>query len=138
MREINSVILHCTATKEGIDVSLDTIKNWHLGRGFSDVGYHYVISLDGKIVLGRNVFTQGAHTSSKNEKSIGVAYVGGLDKDGNPKDTMTLYQDISFMRLFEALSVTFGNLELHGHNEYSNKACPSFDVQSKYKFLIKK
>tara|TARA_R110000850_G_C9730922_1_gene443294 strand:+ start:132 stop:548 length:417 start_codon:yes stop_codon:yes gene_type:complete len=137
VRDIKRVILHCTATKEGVDVDVDRIRKWHLARNFSDIGYHYVILLNGDIALGRNVFTQGAHTRGENKTSIGVAYVGGLDKDGEPKDTMTLYQDIAFMRLFEALSVTFGKLDLHGHNEFSNKACPSFDVQEKYKFLIK-
>ena len=138
MRDIKRVILHCTATKEGQDISLETIRGWHVvERNFSDIGYHYVILLNGDIALGRNVFTQGAHTKGANKSSIGIAYVGGLDKDGEPKDTMSLYQDISFMRLFEALSVTFGKLDLHGHNEFSNKACPSFDVQQKYKFLIK-
>ena len=137
MREIKRVILHCTATTEGKDYSVETIRKWHLKRGWSDIGYHYLIYLDGSINQGRNVFTQGAHTRGENEDSIGIAYVGGLDKDGEPKDTMTLYQDIAFMRLFEALSVTFGKLDLHGHNEFSNKACPSFDVQEKYKFLIK-
>ena len=124
-------------TTEGKDYSVETIRKWHLKRGWSDIGYHYLIYLDGSINQGRNVFTQGAHTRGENEDSIGIAYVGGLDKDGEPKDTMTLYQDIAFMRLFEALSVTFGKLDLHGHNEFSNKACPSFDVQEKYKFLIK-
>ena len=137
MRDIKRVILHCTATKEGVDVDVDRIRKWHLARNFSDIGYHYVIYLDGSINQGRNVFTQGAHTRGENEDSIGIAYVGGLDENGEPKDTMSLYQDISFMRLFEALSVTFGKLDLHGHNEFSNKACPSFDVQLKYKFLIK-
>lgn len=137
MREIKRVILHCTATKEGAEVDVDTIRKWHLARNFSDIGYHYVILLNGEIALGRNLFTQGSHTRGENEDSIGVAYVGGLDEKGKPKDTMSLYQDIAFMRLFESLSVTFGKLDLHGHNEFSNKACPSFDVQSKYKFLIK-
>tara|TARA_R100000781_G_scaffold46855_1_gene31530 strand:+ start:107 stop:520 length:414 start_codon:yes stop_codon:yes gene_type:complete len=135
MRDINRIILHCTATKEGVDVSLETIKNWHLERGFKDVGYHYVILLNGEIVLGRNVFTQGAHTRGENEDSIGIAYVGGLDENGKPKDTMSIFQENAFFHLVESLSVTFGKLELHGHNEYSNKACPSFDVQEKYKFL---
>ena len=138
MREIKRVILHCTATKEGQDISLETIRGWHVvGNGWQDVGYHYVILLNGDIALGRNLFTQGSHTRGENEDSIGVAYVGGLDEKGKPKDTMSLYQDIAFMRLFESLSVTFGKLDLHGHNEFSNKACPSFDVQHKYKFLIK-
>ena len=124
MREIKRVILHCTATKEGAHYDVNTIRSWHLQRNFSDIGYHYVIYLDGSINLGRPVFKQG------------IAYVGGLDLDGKPKDTMTAMQEIGFLQLFNSLNTTFGKLSLHGHNEFSNKACPSFIVKEKYGFLI--
>ena len=136
MRDINRIILHCTATKEGKDYSVETIRQWHLKRNFSDIGYHYLIGLDGTIHLGRPVFKQGAHTKSENKDSIGVAYVGGLDLDGKPKDTMTSMQEIGLLQLYNSLNITFGKLSLHGHNEYSTKACPSFIVKDKYKFLI--
>ena len=136
MREINRIILHCTATKEGAHYDVNTIRSWHLQRNFSDIGYHYVIYLDGSINLGRPVFKQGAHVKSENKDSIGIAYVGGLDLDGKPKDTMTAMQEIGFLQLFNSLNTTFGKLSLHGHNEYSNKACPSFIVKDKYEFLI--
>ena len=79
MREVNKIILHCTATAEGKDYSVETIRQWHLKRGFSDIGYHYLIGLDGTIHLGRDVFKQGAHTKGENKTSIGVAYVGGVE-----------------------------------------------------------
>jgi N-acetylmuramoyl-L-alanine amidase len=134
MRDINRIILHCTATEAGKDVSVDTIRQWHVKRKFKDIGYHYVIYLDGTIAIGRDVADQGAHVSGENHDSIGIAYVGGI-YDGKPKDTMTSHQEMSFLMLVNSLRTVFGPLTLHGHNEYSNKACPSFVVADKYSFL---
>ncbi len=61
MRDINKIILHCSATPEGRDVSVDTIRKWHLDRGWSDIGYHYVVGLNGVISEGRPVERHGAH-----------------------------------------------------------------------------
>ena len=61
MRDINKIIIHCTATPEGRDVSVDTIRQWHLDRGWSDIGYHYIIDLEGNLHEGRPVERQGAH-----------------------------------------------------------------------------
>ena len=142
MRDLNRIILHCAATPEGREVSLDTIRKWHTdpppqGNGWSDIGYHYVIHLDGLTEIGRPVSIQGAHTSGENEDSIGVCYVGGVDKDLVPKDTMTVQQEISFVELVNSLRLTFGYLSVHGHNEYSSKACPSFSVEKKFGFINK-
>jgi len=142
MRDLERIILHCAATPEGREVSVDTIRKWHTdpppqGNGWSDIGYHYVIHLDGLVEIGRPVSIQGAHTSGENEDSIGVCYVGGVDKDLVPKDTMTVQQEIAFVDLVKSLRLTFGYLSLHGHNEYSSKACPSFSVEEKFGFLNK-
>ena len=141
MRKINKIILHCTATAEGKEYSVDTIRKWHLKRGFSDIGYHYLIGLDGTIHLGRDVFKQGAHTLGENKTSIGVAYVGGVESvrvggKWKPKDTMTQGQETGFLVLYNSLKIVFGDLALHGHSEYANKACPSFIVKDKYKYLV--
>ena len=135
MRDINRIILHCTATTEGKDYSVETIRQWHLKRGWSDIGYHFLIGLDGTIHLGRDVFKQGAHTLGENKTSIGVAYVGGLDAQNKPKDTMTEEQEKGFLVLYNSLIIVFGQLGLYGHNEFSNKACPSFRVKEKYQYL---
>lgn len=142
MRDLNRIILHCAATPEGREVSVDTIRKWHTdpppqGNGWSDIGYHYVIHLDGLTEIGRPVSIQGAHVSGENEDSIGVCYVGGVDKDLEPEDTMTVEQEISFVELVKSLRLTFGYLSVHGHNEYSSKACPSFSVEKKFGFLNK-
>lgn len=137
MRDINKIILHCTATKDGVHVSVDTIRKWHEARGWADVGYHYVIYIDGTIHRGRDIDKSGAHTKGQNAKSIGIAYVGGLDKNDEAKDTMSMKQEVAFMSLVYSLRRVLGDLRVHGHNEYSNKSCPNFNVQEKFEFLNK-
>jgi len=136
MREINKIIIHCSATREGQDISVDTIKRWHIeGNGWNDIGYHYVIGLDGSIYKGRPDNVQGAHTKGHNKGSIGICYIGGCDKDLNPKDTRTEAQKLSLEILLEGLISGYERrflVSVHGHNEFSNKACPSFDVQEEY------
>ena len=128
MRELKEIILHCTATKEGQDYSVEQVRKWHLDRGFNDIGYHFVIRLDGTVEAGRPLETVGAHCKGHNANSIGIAYVGGLDKNGRPKDTRTLPQKESMRRLVDLLKRYFPRIEVHCHNEYTNKACPCFSV----------
>ena len=130
-RNINEIILHCSATPEGKDYDVDTIRKWHLQRGFSDIGYHYVIYRDGSIHNGRDVNISGAHCTNHNSISIGVCYIGGLDSTGKKaKDTRTNAQKKSFVSLVKQLMGIY-NLSIfnvHCHNEYANKACPSFKI----------
>ena len=136
MREINKIILHCTATPEGRDISAATIKKWHTDKGWSDIGYHYVVKLDGTVEDGRPVERQGAHVRGHNRNSIGISYVGGCDKDMNPKDTRTEDQVLALDELIAILLDKYPGSTLHGHNEFSPKACPSFDVQKEYEDII--
>jgi N-acetylmuramoyl-L-alanine amidase len=131
MRAIHKIIIHCTATREGDDISVDTIRRWHLNRGWSDIGYHYVIDLKGNINAGRPIELIGAHTKGQNKYSIGIAYVGGVEADGKtPKDTRTKAQKDSIIRLVKKLKGCYPDVNIHGHNEFSNKACPSYNVQN--------
>ncbi len=136
MRKINKIILHCTATPEGRDVSVKEIRQWHLDRGWSDIGYHYIIQIDGTVEKGRPVEKAGAHVRGHNRSSIGVTYVGGVDKNLKPKDTRTCEQKESLEKLILELADCYPGSTLHGHNEFSNKACPSFDVKTEYKDTI--
>lgn len=137
MRPISKIIVHCTATREGAPISLDTVRRWHLERGWSDIGYHYLILLDGTIEVGRPEEIQGAHVRGYNRDSIGVSYVGGLDRNLTPKDTRTQDQKDSLHNLLSNLMASYKDATLHGHNEFSNKACPSFEVSKEYDYIKK-
>ena len=131
MRAISEIILHCTATPEGREVSVATIRAGHLARGFNDIGYHYVIGLDGTVRKGRPVEKIGAHCPGHNAKSIGVAYVGGVATDGKtPKDTRTQAQCMALTGLVRELLAQHPGATVHGHNEFAAKACPSFNVKT--------
>jgi|TARA_R100001440_G_scaffold8905_1_gene16734 N-acetylmuramoyl-L-alanine amidase len=133
MRDLNRIILHCSATREGKDFSVDTIRGWHVnGRGWSDIGYHWVIRLDGSIEVGRPLEKSGAHTKGHNKDSVGVCYIGGCDADGKPKDTMNPEQEKAWRMIVLSLRTLYGDLTIHGHNEFANKACPSFTVKEKF------
>lgn len=133
MRKINKIIVHCSATPEGRDVSLDTIKGWHVNeRGWSDIGYHFVITLDGTVHSGRPINKSGAHTLNYNSNSIGVCYVGGMNKEMKlAKDTRTEDQKDALVNLLCTLKDTYGGI-IHGHRDFANKACPSFDATKEY------
>lgn len=130
MRKIDKIIIHCSATPEGRDVKTETIRQWHLKRGWSDIGYHYVIELDGTVVPGRPLERVGAHCRGENRSSIGICYVGGVDKEMTPKDTRTEAQRGALHSLLFDLTDNFAKATIHGHNEFSSKACPSFNVQT--------
>ena len=135
-RKINEIIVHCSATPEGKDYSVDTIRQWHLQRGFSDIGYHYVIYRDGSIHMGRDESIIGAHCTDHNTNSIGVCYIGGCASDGKtPKDTRTAEQKQSLVKLLKELKTKYPQASIHGHRDFSSKACPSFDATKEYSSL---
>lgn len=132
-RTIKELIVHCSATPEGKDYSVDTIRQWHLQRGFSDIGYHYVIYRDGSIHMGRDESIIGAHCTGHNANSIGVCYIGGCASDGKtPKDTRTAQQKQSLVKLLKELKTKYPQASIHGHRDFSSKACPSFDATKEY------
>lgn len=132
-RKIDKIILHCSATKEGRDIKTETIRSWHVkGRGWSDIGYHYVIELDGEVKEGRPIHRIGAHTKGENSTSIGVCYVGGVDDQNNAKDTRTEAQKESMNQLISDLMSKYKSATIHGHNEFSSKSCPCFNVKKEY------
>jgi len=133
MRTIDKIIIHCSATPEGRDVKMETIKSWHVkGNGWSDIGYHFVIELDGTLKEGRPLHRSGAHTRGENATSIGICYVGGIDKNKNAKDTRTAEQKDTLNKIVEGLLEDYPEASVHGHNEFAAKACPSFDVQKEF------
>lgn len=136
MRQINKIIVHCTATPEGREVSAETIRRWHVqDNGWSDIGYHWVIELDGSLKEGRKEHLNGAHAKGHNSDSIGVVYVGGCDSKMNPKDTRTVAQKETLRCLLEDLRGRYPQAEIIGHRDVSSKSCPSFDAKDEYSDL---
>ena len=105
-RKVDEVIIHCSATPEGRNVKVETVRDWHVnGNGWSDIGYHFFIELDGSIKKGRPINRQGAHTKGKNKGTIGLCYAGGTDSRGGAKDTRTDKQKASIVELLSFLSI---------------------------------
>ena len=143
MRNIDSIIVHCSATKAGQDFTATDIDRWHRERGFNGIGYHYVIRLDGKLEKGRDVALAGAHCKGWNEQSIGICYIGGLDENGRPADTRTNVQKRVLYQIIMDLQREYNILQVLGHRDTSPdlngdgviepyeyvKACPCFDVR---------
>lgn len=132
MRKINEIIVHCTATKPKVDWGVKEIRNCHVNdKGFADIGYHFVIRLNGYVERGRSVYRAGAHCVGHNRHSIGVCYVGGLDQSGEPSDTRTPAQKKALRELLTELVQAY-HCPIHGHNEYSSKGCPCFNAFKEY------
>lgn len=132
-RNIKMIIVHCTATPEGRAETVQTIRNMHLNNGWSDIGYHYLIGLNGERWTGRNVDLIGAHCKGYNTNSIGVCYVGGVDKKMKPKDTRTDKQKDALLALLKDLRKLYPKAKIYGHRDFEKKDCPSFDAKNEYK-----
>lgn len=146
-RKITEIIIHCSATPDGKDYTVDDIRRWHKQRGYSDVGYHYIVYRNGQLVQGRDVNIIGAHASGHNAHSIGICYIGGMSADNTrPEDTRTLRQKGRLLSLLVDLRKLYPNARIVGHRDLSEdkngdgiiepsewmKACPSFDAKSEY------
>lgn len=131
-RKITEIIVHCTATPEGRNFTVADIRAGHLARGFVDIGYHYVIYLDGSVHEGRNIHQTGAHCTGHNQNSVGISYVGGVEADGRtPKDTRTREQKAALVTLLADLCKLYKLpvTRIFGHYQFANKACPSFRIE---------
>ncbi|AUS06477.1 N-acetylmuramoyl-L-alanine amidase [Pseudotamlana carrageenivorans] len=146
MRAINHIVIHATATKASQDVSATDINRWHKHNGWSGIGYHYVVKLNGSIENGRPEGIRGAHVKGHNHDSIGVVYVGGLDENAKPDDTRTTAQKIALIKLLTRLKKKYPKAIISGHRDFSKdlngngviepsefmKACPCFDAKTEY------
>ena len=131
MRKLESIIIHCSATSEKQNFDVDDIRQWHTEKGWSDIGYHYVITRAGEIQEGRFIEKVGAHAKGYNDHSVGICLVGGINSETEKADanfTFSQYQALAKIKdqLFDA----FGELEIIGHRDVSSKDCPCFDVHS--------
>lgn len=131
MRQIDEIIVHCSATRTGQPFTAADIKRWHRQRGWRTIGYHFVVDLDGMVEVGRPVAQVGAHCINHNANSIGVCYIGGLDAQGHPADTRTVEQKRALRTLLSTLVRQYC-APVYGHRDFSAKACPCFDAHAEY------
>ncbi len=149
-RRVNKIVVHCTATREGQAVSVAEITRWHKAQGWSTIGYHHVVYLDGVANRGRPEAQAGSHVKDHNSDSIGVVYVGGVAANGQtPKDTRTAAQKDGLVKLLKELAHRYPGAIICGHRDLSPdkdrdgvvephewlKACPSFDAPAEYRQL---
>lgn len=122
MRDIRKIIVHCSDSDINSHDDISVIRDWHLQRGFRDVGYHYFIKKDGTIQNGRPHSEQGAHTLGHNSDSIGICLHG--------RDEFTSQQFATLINKVRELQRNYilKNKDVYGHNEFSTKTCPNFDV----------
>lgn len=113
-----------------MDIGAATIREWHLARGFSDIGYHFVIWRDGHIETGRPLERIGAHARGHNSDSIGVCLVGGVNDEDEPEFNYTCRQMGALCNLVDALVEDFDIGQVLGHRDLPGvtKACPSFNA----------
>lgn len=151
MNKPKQIIIHCSATKENRNVTVEQINSMHLARGFKKIGYHYYITKDGIIHKGRSESEIGAHCLGYNDHSIGICYEGGLDKDAKPKDTRTDAQKKSIIELIKDIVSRYRIDKILGHRDTSPdlnhngtiesnefiKSCPCFEAVPEYKNLLK-
>lgn len=132
MRGINSIFVHCSATPPSSDIGVDEIRKWHKKRGWSDVGYHYVIRRDGQVEEGRSIDRKGAHVKGHNNDSIGICLIGGVKENGEADANFTFGQYAALNRLITRLKIEndLGNDDIFGHRDVSSKSCPCFDIHA--------
>lgn len=143
MAKLRYLVIHCTATPEGREVSAADIRRCHLapvsegGRGWKQVGYTDLVHLDGTVerLVANNEdaevdpweITNGA--KGYNSVSRHIVYAGGCDRAMKPKDTRTPAQKSALETYVKDFHRRFPGVRIIGHNEVAAKACPSFDVQ---------
>ena len=138
MRQINEIIIHCTATRpdwwksKSTKAKVNEVRRWHVeDRGWSDIGYHFLIDRDGTVAVGRSLEKAGAHTKGHNANSIGIALFGGHGSANTDafEDNFTPEQDGALRKCLSDLKEMFPDAwKVSGHNEFASKACPGFEV----------
>lgn len=132
MRTINGIVVHCSASPVSVGETAEMIDIYHRSLGWDSIGYHFVIELDGTVVVGRPEDTVGAHVFGHNEDTLGICYVGGRNENNTANvDTLNEEQALSLEILLFSLSMDWPLATIRGHRDYPNvaKDCPCFDVR---------
>lgn len=134
------ITVHASATSPSMDIGVDDIREWHLARGWNDIGYHFVIRRDGTLEKGRDISVIGAHVGNNNTKNIGICMAGGVtEHDKNkPEDNFTSAQYTALTKLIVSLLKQYPSAILKGHNDfpgYETRGCPCFDQHTYFEWV---
>jgi N-acetylmuramoyl-L-alanine amidase len=138
MRPLNEIIIHCTDTpahwweSKSAREKVAEVRRWHVKeRGWSDIGYHFLVDRDGTVVTGRPLEKVGAHVKGHNLGTIGISLFGGYGGAATDAfdDHFTLDQEEALRKLIAKLKKDHPTItKVSGHNQYASKACPCFSV----------
>ena len=126
-RYTDTIVVHCSATPEHMDIGVKEISRWHKERGWAGCGYHYVINRDGLIELGRPLYRMGAHVRGHNANSIGICLVGA-------GKVIESYEQVQLFSLYVLIKVLLKHnndiQHIIGHRDLDSAKpyCPGFDV----------
>lgn len=128
-RAVHRVFLHCSASDHAHHDNVETLRQWHVvDRGWSDIGYHFLIRFSGELVKCRPLSKTPAAQRGHNTGSIAICLSGGQNGKAN---AFTTKQEDTLLRLCTAINKAYaGRVTFHGHNEVSSKACPVYDYRS--------
>jgi len=119
--QIDRIVIHCSDSPHGRGDNAETIHQWHLERGWSGIGYHFVITEEGEIETGRPLYWKGAHVVGYNANSIGICLIGDHFFSKEQKDKLCL--------LVSILLDDFPKAQVFNHYDLDpNKTCPNFDA----------
>lgn len=149
MENIDKITIHCSATNPKNDDDVKSLRKMHTDKGWSDIGYHYVIDAWGILEDGRPINRMGAGVRGFNKNNVHICMVGGIDDNGKAVDNFTEWQYDTLRFIITDLVGIYGVKEsnIKGHRDYSPdlngdgvisrnefiKMCPCFDVKAKMK-----
>jgi len=140
-RDVTEVVVHWTETPTNKNIGSEEINAIHLEAGLNGIGYHYVIRRDGSLQRGRPVNIQGEHAvnNGHNDRSIGIAFVGGINV---PSETDNIENFLSVRSLTRSQFNTFDHFcrsfynvfsggQIVGHQDIDELTSdPGFDVRA--------
>jgi N-acetyl-anhydromuramyl-L-alanine amidase AmpD len=123
-RLIKKVFIHCSASDNPKHDYINVIRQWHIERKFSDIGYHYFIHKNGKLSLGRNIEKTPAAQTGYNINTIAICL------HGLKRENFTQAQFETLKKLCKKIKIAINSVTFHGHCEVAAKTCPVFDYKS--------
>lgn len=101
------------------------IQDYHInGRGWSDIGYHFLVDAAGNILEGRPEGVLGAHTQSNNEGNVGIALMGTFQPPHGEALTQAQLDAVEALGRYLVARYGIAPSALQGHRDYKSTDCP--------------